>query len=1034
MRTKPVQTFFEKLNQARFLLLSFLVLLMVGGCVVLSGLPVEAVPDISPQQVLVSAVAPGLATEEVEKLITFPVESSMAGIPGVKDLRSVSRSGVSVVYIQFEDNSDINLDRTRVNERMAQARTLLSVPGVTLNMGPLTTGMGEIFQFQLKGPGLSLMALNRLMNWTVAPQLKLVPGVAEVNIGGGAEETWEVTLDPNRLLAYGLSVGDVYRAIDTSNAASGGGWIEHHAEQQVIAGRGLLRSLADFGAMTIKTGPGGTAIRLRDLGRISTGPRTRLGAVTRDGEGEIVTGVVMMEKGASSNATLAGIRAALPAITQSLPAGVTLAPYYDRAMLTNRTIATVRENLLIGAALVVAVLLAVIGNLRASLLIASVIPFALVCAMTGMRVFGISANLLSLGAIDFGMIVDSSLVVVEHVLSRRLKEPDMPFGTLVRSSAQQIVRPVSFAILVIIMVYLPVLTLEGIEGRMFRPMAQTVIMALAASLLYCLVWIPILCVSVLRTTRVPQETRLMAWLRRHYQPLFSRCARRPRLLVGGSLGVCVLAAALTLTLGSEFVPQLEEGALALHTMRLPSASLNTVLHSVQQQERVIKTFPEVETVVSNTGTGAIPTDPMGQNETDSFILLKEPRTGRSQAELVAAMGKALQENLPDALYSWSQPVQMRMDDLLSGVRTPIAVSIYGDDLPTLTRLGNQIVKTLNNVRGAADVMAEDEGTVPFVHIDVNRENAGRLNVRVQDILDMVEAIGGHIGRPVTAQNAIIATQAQLDPARTHSLAAIGALRVPQADGRGTVLLSQVADIRQQDGPPRISRDGIRRRVVIQANVRGRDLASYVAEAQKAVQRTITLPHGYTIRWDGQFRNLQSASKRLAIVVPVALTLIFLLLIAALGTARLALLVFCNLPLAASGGIFALVLRGLPFSISAGIGFIALFGVAVLNGVVLVSTAEQIRRRGVGAARAGFTAARERFRPVMATALVASLGFFPMAFSASAGAEVERPLASVVIGGLVTSTLLTLFVLPLLYARFMKQKTRQTEDTEPACAS
>ena len=1029
-----MRTIFEKLNQARFLLLAFLVLLILGGVIVLSGLPVEAVPDISPQQVLVTAVAPGLATEEVEKLITFPVESSMAGIPGVKDLRSVSRSGVSVVYVQFEDSSDINLDRTRVNERMAQARTMLSVPGVTLNMGPLTTGMGEIFQFQLRGPGLSLMELNRLMNWTVAPQLKLIPGVVEVNIGGGAEETWEVTLDPVRLLAYGLSVGDVYRAIDTSNSASGGGWIEHHAEQQVVAGRGLLRSLQDFGAITVKTGPGGISIRLRDLGRINTGPRTRLGAVTRDGTGEIVTGVVMMERGANSDATLAGIRAALPAITQSLPPGVTLVPYYNRAMLTNRTIATVRENLLIGAALVVAVLLAVIGNLRASLLIASVIPFALVCAMAGMRVFGISANLLSLGAIDFGMIVDSSLVVVEHVLSRRIKEPELPFGALVRSSAQQIARPVSFAILVIIMVYLPVLTLEGIEGRMFRPMAQTVIMALAASLLYCLVWIPILCVSVLRTTRAPAETRLIAWLRRHYQPLFSRCVRRPRLLVCISLGVCLLAGGLATTLGSEFVPQLEEGALTLTATRLPSSALQTVLASVKQQERLIKSFPEVETVVSNTGTGAIPTDPMGQNETDSFILLKEPRIGRSQAELVAAMNTTLRENLPDALYSWSQPVQMRMDDLLSGVRTQIAVSVYGNDLPTLSRLGGQVVKALNSVPGAADVMATDDGTVPFLHIDVNRENAGRLNVRVQDILDTVEAIGGHIGRPVTAGNAIIATQAQLDPAHTRSLADIGALRVTQADGHGTVLLSQVADIRQQDGPPRISRDGIRRRVVIQANVRGRDLASYVADAQKAVQRTVKLPHGYTMRWDGQFRNLQSASKRLAIVVPVALTLIFLLLVAALGTVRLALLVFCNLPLAASGGIFALILRGLPFSISAGIGFIALFGVAVLNGVVLVSTAEQIRRRGVGAARAGFTAARERFRPVMATALVASLGFFPMAFSASAGAEVERPLASVVIGGLVTSTLLTLFVLPLLYARFMKQENRPDEEAESACAS
>lgn len=1012
-----MQNFFFNLLKSRFLLLSLLGLILAGGIIATLGLPVEAVPDISPQQVLVTAIAPGLATEEVEKLITFPVESSMAGIPGVKDLRSVSRSGVSVVYVQFEDTTDINLDRARVSERMAQAKSLLSVPNVTLNMGPLTTGLGEIFQFQLKGPAYSLMDLNRIMTWTVAPQLKLVPGVVDVNIGGGAEETWAVTLDPARLLAYGLSIGDVYRAIEGSNAASGGGWIELHDEQQIVVGRGLLRNLNDFGTISVKTNAGGTAIRLRDIGQISTQPRTRLGAVTRDGTGEIVTGVVMMERGASSDATLAALKAALPAIEQSLPSGVSLDPFYTRSALTHRTIATVKENLLMGAALVVGVLLVVLGSLRVALLIASVIPFALLCAMTGMRLFGISANLLSLGAIDFGMIVDSSLVVVEHILSRRQREGYIPFSNLVVSATQQVVRPVSFAILVIIMVYLPVLTLEDIEGHMFRPMAQTVIMALAASLLYCLIWVPVLSAMVLSHITVPHETRLIASLRARYEPLLRRCVRKPRLVTGVMLGLCGTAGVLAWSLGSEFVPQLQEGALVVHSMRLPSISLPASLKSVTQEEKILKSFPEVETIISNTGTAAIPTDPMGQNETDTFIILKEHGSGRSQEELVTSMNERLQKELPDALYSWSQPVQMRMDDLLSGVRTQIAVSVYGEDLQTLAQLSGQIVKAMQNVRGAADVMAADDGTVPFIQIQVNRENAARLNVREQDILDTVEAIGGHIGRPVTQGNAMVSTQVRLAPSATSSLPTIRALRVRQADGKGAVLLSQVADIVQQDAPPRISRDGIRRRMVIEANVRGRDLASYVAEAQAAVKRNVKLPRGYTTQWSGQFRNLESASKRLGIVVPVSLALIFVLLVAALGSARLAALVFCNLPLAASGGVFALVVRGLPFSISAGIGFIALFGVAVLNGVVLITTAETIRRRGVAPARAALTAAHERFRPVMATALVASLGFFPMAFSASAGAEVERPLASVVIGGLVSSTLLTLLVLPLLYGRF-----------------
>ncbi|ATJ90394.1 cobalt transporter [Acetobacter senegalensis] len=1028
MRTDTVEALFHTFLKARFLLLSLLFLILAGGIGATLGLPVEAVPDISPQQVLVTSIAPGLATEEVEKLITFPVESSMAGLPGIKDLRSVSRSGVSVVYVQFEDSTDINLDRTRVSERMAQARAQLSVPNVTLNMGPLSTGLGEIFQFELKGRGYSLMDLNRILTWTVAPQIKLVPGVVDVNIGGGAEETWAVTLDPARLLAYGLSVGDVYKAVEGSNAASGGGWIEHHAEQQIVVGRGLLRTLDDFGAIAVKTNVGGTAIRLRDLGQISPQPRTRLGAVTRDGKGEVVTGVVMMERGASSGATLAALKAALPGILHSLPAGVTLEPFYSRASLTHRTIATVKENLVLGAALVVIVLLAVLGNLRVALLIASVIPFALLCAMTGMRLFGISANLLSLGAIDFGMIVDSSLVVVEHILSRRQREGHVPFADLVVSATRQVVRPVSFAILVIIMVYLPVLTLEDIEGHMFRPMAQTVIMALGASLLYCLVWVPLLSALVLARIHVPAETGIIRRMRVRYEPLLRRCMRRPRLVAGVMLGTCGVAAVLAWHLGSEFVPQLEEGALVVHTMRLPSLSLSATLESVQQEERILKSFPEVETIISNTGTAAIPTDPMGQNETDTFILLKEHFSGRSQSALVTAMNSRLQHDLPDALYSWTQPVQMRMDDLLSGVRTQIAVSIYGEDLHMLSQLSGQVVKAIQGVRGAADVMAGDDGSVPFVQILVNRENAARLNVREQDILDMVEAIGGHIGRPVTQGSAMIATQVRLASATTGSLDAIKALRLRRSDGKGAVLLSQVADITQKDGPPRISRDAIHRRMVVEANVRGRDLASFVAEAQATVKRAVPLPRGYTIEWNGQFRNLESASRRLAVVVPISLALIFILLVAALGSARLAALVFCNLPVAASGGIFALVLRGLPFSISAGIGFIALFGVAVLNGVVLISTAEAIRRRGVGPARAALTAAHERFRPVMATALVASLGFFPMAFSASAGAEVERPLASVVIGGLVSSTMLTLLVLPLLYARFgpAAEKTRAEE--------
>ncbi|NHO32620.1 CusA/CzcA family heavy metal efflux RND transporter [Acetobacter sp. LMG 1636] len=1027
-----MRRFLLALQGSRFVLLALLAGLLIVGVGALFGLPVEAVPDISPRQVLVSVVAPGLATEEVEKLITFPVESAMTGLPSLVDLRSVSRSGVSVVYVQFSDDTDIDQDRTWVNQRLDILRGVLTMPNVSTLMGPRSTGMGEIMQFRLEGDGYSPMDLNRIMTWDIVPQLRLIPGVTDVNVNGGAEETWQVAMSNARLVAYGLSTGDVYRAVDAGNAVSGGGWIEHHAGQQIVVGRGLVRSLADFGAIPVKTSGDGIVIRVRDLGPVSAGPRTRLGAVTRDGLGETVVGVVMMQQGASSDATLAAIRARLPAVRQSLPAGVRLVPFYERSTLTNMTLDTVRENLILGALLVIAVLIVVIGDWRASLVIASSIPFALICAMTGMRVFGISANLLSLGAIDFGMIVDSSLVVIEHVLARRAGERDVPLTELVVSSLEQVIRPVSFAILVIIMVYLPVLTLQGIEGKMFRPMAQTVIMALVASLVWCVVFIPVIAAMVLRGSPVPvmaegahHETRLMVWLRRRYEPMVAWGERHSTVMFASALGIFLVSVFLATRLGGEFIPRLDEGTLTVTTTRLPAASLTTVLEGVTRQERILRSFPEVTSVVTTTGTSAIPTDPMGVNESDSFIFLKEPSgwvTAKTQDGLVEAMSRKLREDLPDTLQNWSQPVEMRMDDLLSGVRSQIAVSVYGDDLAELSRLARQVSDTIAAIPGAADVAPQDDGQVSFIHVDPDRDRAARLDVSVSDILDTVEAVGGHIGKPVTVGNAIIPTQVRFSAADSASVDRIGQLRVRRADGRGSVPLSSVAHVVVEDGPPRISRDGIRRRVIVQANVRGRDLGSFVTEAEKRVTKSVVLPHGYRMEWAGQFRNLQSAMARLEIVVPIALALIYVLLVAALGSAAAAALVFLNLPMAATGGIFLLWARGLPFSISAGIGFIALFGVAILNGVVLVSAISVLRRRdGLDAATAAFRAAEERFRPVMATALVASLGFFPMAFSGSAGAEVERPLATVVIGGLVSSTLLTLLVLPSLYARVMRNR-------------
>ncbi len=813
--------------------LALCTLLVLAGLCVVPGLPVEPVPDISPQQVLVSVTAPGLATEEVEKQITFPLEASLTGLPDLIDLRSVSRTGVSVVYLQFDEHSDLDLDRTRVNERLQKARESIAVP-VDLSMGPLATGMGEIMQIQIEGDKrYSPLALNRLMTWSVAPQLRLVPGVADVNVNGGAEETYTLTLDQARMRAHNVPIGKIYEAIETNNASSGGGWIARQAEQQIVVGRALVSSLADFGAIPVVMGDKGVVLRLRDLGSISLSGRLRLGAVTRDGQGEIVNGVVMMQKGASSNATLGALAQALPSIRHSLPPGVRLKPFYSRSTLTGETVHTIKENLLLGAVLVFLTLFAVLGNWQAALVIVSVIPVSLVAAFVGMRFFGISANLLSLGAIDFGMIVDGSLVIVEHLMVERSRSaPGESLESLAVHTVRAVLRPVSFAIFVIVMVYLPILTLQGVEGRMFRPMAQTIIMGLLTSLFYCFLVVPVLSAVVLRRAPQDRETRFVRMLREGYEPALAWCAAHAKTVFLATAAIFVLALILASRLGGEFVPQLEEGALVVVANRLPSASLPTVLHSVTQQEKIIKDFPEVETVVSNTGTSAIPTDPMGTNETDSFIFLKPReawRPGMTQARLVEAMSAKLAHDLPDAAYSWTQPIEMRMDDMLSGVRSQIAISIYGDDLAMLNRLAGKVVSLVSAIPGAADVAQQGEGSVPYLHIDVNRDAAARLGVAVPEILATIEAIGGHIGRPVILDNALVPTQIRFSEGVSASAERLGSLQIRREDGHGWVLLKDVTRLSVEQGNARIDRASLHRRVIVQANVRGRDLKSFVTE-------------------------------------------------------------------------------------------------------------------------------------------------------------------------------------------------------------
>ncbi|WP_122049631.1 efflux RND transporter permease subunit [Asaia bogorensis] len=1041
--------FMLALLKGRAAILGAVVLLMIAGIADLRSLSVEPVPDISPRQVLISVRAPGLPTEEVERLVTFPIETVMSGIVGVDSMRSVSRTGVSVLYLQFNDGTDIYRARELVAQRLDQARAAVSVRNLAITMGPMATGMGEILQLQIHGEGRSLAALNRIMTWNVVPKLRLIPGVIDVNINGGASQTYQVALNPMALRQFQVSVSDVFNAVDRDNEAAGGAWIEHNDEQNIIVGRSLIDSLHELGEVQVRSMPNGGVVHVRDVGTVREGRLPRLGGVTRDGEGEIVNAVVLLQQGANAKATLSRIKAALPQIIASLPEGVTLEPYYSRATLTDVTIHTVKENLILGAILVLVVLLVVIGDWRASVVIISVIPFSLVAAMVGMRHLGISANLLSLGAIDFGMVVDSALVIVESVLSSQAGD-DVPLSQRIAETVRSVARPVIFAILIIIMVYLPVLTLEGVEGRMFRPMAQTVILALIASLIYALVAVPAFAALIMKIkphhapkhethdeahpagtealTGTEHDTFFIRFLRRGFAPASRWCMDHGRMVMGIALLVLVVSLGLTTRLGGEFIPQLQEGDLIVTSTRLPGISLDASLRAITQIEKTLRQFPDIRMLVSNSGTSAIPTDPQGGEQSDTYVLLKprsEWKTATTQEGLIRAFDAALRKNNPGSLYSWSQPIQMRMDDLQSGVRSQIAIGIYGPDIDTLMKLASQTARVVDSVNGAADVAPQDVGTIPYLHIDVDRTAAARLNVDTSEVLDVVESIGGHVGPPVSLQDALIPTEVRIMAESRDDMNDIRLLPVLTRDDH-SVRLDQVADITLRDGPAAIRRNQGERRMMVQANVRGRDLSSFVQEAQSAVKNQIKLPPGYRIEWSGQFRNLQTAVARLEIVVPITLVLIFCLLILALGDIWLAALVFVNLPFAATGGIIALWVRGMPFSISAGIGFIALFGVATLNGVVLISYIRDKRLAGFDAVTAAVTSARERFRPVMATATVACLGFFPMAFSMSEGAEVEKPLASVVIGGLISCTALTLLVLPTLYIRLSAWRERRTQ--------
>ncbi len=1079
----------------RFVVIILVLLLIVVGTMSLLHLPVDAVPDVTNVQVQVLTTSPALGPVEIEQFITFPVEAAMSGLPQVTEIRSVSRFGLSSVTVVFEDGTDIYWARPLVNERLQQARENIPKGFGEPEMGPIATGLGEIYQFEVRAePGSEYddpMKLRSILDWEIAFKLRSVPGVVEVNSFGGELKTYEVAIDPDKLLNYQVSIEQVFDALDKNNANAGGGYIVHSGEQRIVRGEGLITSLEDVANIVLDQRKDGTPIYVKDIGQVHFAPLLRQGAVTRDGRGEAVVGIVMMLMGENARAVVNRVKEQIKQIEPSLPPGVTIDTFYDRTELIRHTIRTVAKNLTEGGVLVILVLLLLLGNLRAGLIVALAIPLAMLGAFAGMLYAGFSGNLMSLGAVDFGLIVDGSVVMIENLV-RRVAEHHSKDGTpaplsLIGDACKEVARPVVFGVGIIIIVYLPILSLQGVEGKMFRPMAFTVIFALLTSLVLALTFMPVLASIALRRGVREKETFVIRWSKRIYRPVLHLAIAHPMATVVVSVVVFAVSAVIPAGMGAVFIPRLDEGAIALHAWRLPSVALEQSVKSTTQIERVLKQFPEVVTVVSKTGRAEVATDPMGVEISDIFVIL-EPQeslspmewplvwagvvtppedkwttirsvdnllavlrnvddvmtdgnklanandpTLRKRAEeiyrgfdknnlesdkekLIYAIDELLNQYIPSNTFSYSQPIELRVAELVAGVRAEIGISLYGPDLDVLKRKGDEIVKAVSRVPGAADVRAQQIAGLPNVRVRVDRAAIARYGINAADVLNAVDAIGGHVvgqvveGQPRFPLQVRFAARWRDDVDKFHNL------KIADSLGR-QIPLDQLVHMSIEEGPAMITRDAISRRIMIEANTRGRDLASFVADAKQAISEEVSLPPGYTLTWGGQFKNLQEASRRLMVVVPLSLFLIFAILYTTFNSWKPALLIFLNVPMAATGGVFALWLRELPFSISAGVGFIALFGVAVLNGLVLVTYIQQLRHEGASVQEAIFHGALLRMRPVLMTALVASLGFIPMALSTSAGAEVQRPLATVVIGGLITSTLLTLVVLPAIYRWF-----------------
>ncbi|RLS34756.1 MAG: efflux RND transporter permease subunit [Planctomycetota bacterium] len=1010
----------------RALVIALFVLMSVGGLYAATRIPVDAVPDLVNVQVQVVTEAGTLSPLEVERYVTYPVELSMSGLPHVEEVRSISRFGISLVTIVFQEGTNIYLARQLVAERLSEAKQRITVGRGDPKLGSLSTALGEILQFEVRGARHNLMELRSILEWDIAPAMREVPGVTDINSHGGYAKSYQVRIDPDRMSAQGITLGEVLAALERNNESTGGGYIVKHGEQRFIRGQALLGTIADIEQVVVRSPSGGVPVLIRNIGDVGIEPLTRQGAVTRDGRGEVVTGMVMMVRGENSRRVVQAAKAKLETIQRTLPADVQLEILYDRSELIARTLDTVVHNLAEGGLLVIGVLLLLLGNVRAGLIVSLAIPLSMLFAANLMLATGISASLMSLGAIDFGLVVDSSVIMVENCV-RRLgtASPGESKLDVVRDAAIEVRGPTMFGELIIAVVYLPILFLEGTEGKLFRPMALTVLFALLGSLIISLTLMPVLAATVL--SREPErEPLLMRIFHRFYHPLAKAAVWHPVWITAAALSLVAASVPVAIRLGAEFMPRLDEGDILVEVVRLPSATLEDSVPMTTRIETVLGAFPEVRTVFCKTGRPEIANDIMGVQQTDVWVMLKPRRTWPqeiSRDELVERMSEALSAAAPGANFGFSQPIEMRVDELVAGVKSDVAVLLYGDDLDTLGELGKQIERVLRGIPGAVDVRADWQANVPTTLIDVRPDQLARHGIDGVEVMRTVSAMGGipagviFEGRPRYPLVVKFPREWREDPELVPQIpvGAVGGRPVP---------LGELADVRSEESPPSVEHENSRRRTFVSVNVRGRDVAGFVADAQAAVGREVPLPSGYSLAWGGDFKNLVSAGQRLALITPMVLGLIAMLLYTSFKSFRLAALIFCAVPVAASGGIVALSLRGMPFSIAAGVGFVALFGVAVLNGLVWVSGAEHARQSGMSPREAALSTAEVRIRPVLMTAMVASLGFLPMAIASSAGAEIQRPLATVVIGGIITSTLLTAFVVPAVYPWFVPPPRRR----------